>query len=138
MRELNSNATTEYLKLIKRFPLVPIKNKKHLKESYLVIEELLTRRRKGNLTREEEEYFDVLSSLVISYEDVNYPIKKLSPLKTLKSLMDINNLKQADLAHLFSSRSNLSEILSGKRQISKEQARRLAAYFCLSTDAFIG
>lgn len=138
MKAIKSKATTEYINLIKQFPLAPIKNTRHLKEAYLIVDELLQRRRAGNLTQEEEEYFDVLSTLVISYEEVNYPIKRLSPLESLKDLMEINNLKQADLAHLFSSRSNLSEILSGKRQISKEQARRLANYFCLSTDAFIG
>lgn len=137
MKVIKSKATTEYMKLIQQFPLAPIKNTRHLKEAYAVVEKLLDRRRAGNLTQEEEEYFDVLSSLVISYEDIHYPIEKLSPLEMLKGLMEVNNLKQADLAHLFSSKSNLSEILSGRRQISKGQARRLADYFKMSVSAFI-
>ncbi|MBX9878190.1 MAG: hypothetical protein K2Y22_06985 [Candidatus Obscuribacterales bacterium] len=137
MKTLKSSATSEYIRLIKQFPLAPIKNTKHLKEAYKVIEHLFDRRRAGNLTQEEEEYFDVLTSLVISYEKIHYPIKKLSPLETLRDLMEINNLKQADLAHLFSSKSNLSEILSGHRRISKAQARRLSDYFKMSIDAFI-
>ncbi len=137
MKTTKSRATSEYIKLIKLFPLAPIKNTKHLKEAYAVADQLLDRRRASGLTQEEEDYFDVLSSLVISYEDVHYPIERLSPLETLKDLMEINSLKQADLAHLFSSKSNLSEILSGQRQISKGQARRLADYFKMSISAFI-
>ncbi len=137
MKALRSKATSEYIRLIKVFPLVPIRNVKHLREAYSVIDELLNRQRRGTLTQEEEEYFDVLYSLVYSYEEVHYPIQKLSPLETLKDLMEINGLKQADIVHLFSSKSNLSEILSGKRQISKAQARRLSDRFKMSIDAFI-
>lgn len=137
MKAIKSKATNEYINLIKQFPLAPIKNTKHLKEAYSIVLELVKRKRLGNLTQEEEEYFDVLSSLVLSYEEIHYPIEKLSPLETLKDLMEINNLKQADITHLFSSKSNLSEILSGRRQISKAQARRLSDYFKMSVDAFI-
>ncbi|MBX9771848.1 MAG: hypothetical protein K2X29_10780 [Candidatus Obscuribacterales bacterium] len=137
MKTTKSRATSEYIKLIKLFPLAPIKNTKHLKEAYAVVDGLLQRRRAGNLTQQEEDYFDVISTIVISYEDVHYPIKRLSPLETLRDLMEINNLKQADLAHLFSSKSNLSEILSGQRKISKGQARRLSDYFKMSISAFI-
>jgi HTH-type transcriptional regulator/antitoxin HigA len=126
----------EYLTLINQFPLVPMRNRQHFKLARKVLDGLLDRYE--DLTSEENEYFDVLTDLIYKYEQEHFPIERVSPLEMLKYLMEVNNLRQRDLAHLFSSKSNLSEVLSGRRQISKEQARRLADYFKLSTDAFIG
>ena len=60
-----------------------------------------------------------------------------SPLDVLKELMLANNLKAADLADSRRGRSRVSEILAGKRAISKEQARRLGERFRISPAAFI-
>jgi HTH-type transcriptional regulator/antitoxin HigA len=46
-------------------------------------------------------------------------------------------LKAADLAGVLGSRAKVSEILSGKRAISKEQAKRMGGFFGVSPVAFI-
>ncbi len=51
--------------------------------------------------------------------------------------MDENDLKQKDLEELFGSQSVVSKVLSGKRSITKVQAKKLAERFRMSTDAFI-
>ena len=56
---------------------------------------------------------------------------------TLWFLMEQNDLKQADLYDVFGSQAIVSKVLSGKRAISKAQAKRLADRFHLSTDVFI-
>jgi plasmid maintenance system antidote protein VapI len=51
--------------------------------------------------------------------------------------MEENDLSQADLLDVFGSRSRVSEAVSGKRAISKEQAKRLGDRFRVSPAAFI-
>ncbi len=123
--------------LVKQFPLLKIRNDAHLELALDVISKLFALDRKDKLTKDGEDYLSALAELVHSYEHEHYPSEKVPPVEILKYLMEVNSLKQADLAHLFSSKSNLSEILSGQRQISKGQARRLADYFKMSISAFI-
>jgi HTH-type transcriptional regulator/antitoxin HigA len=59
------------------------------------------------------------------------------PKDVLIDLMEHAEIKAADLAPLLGSRAKVSEILSGKRSISKEQARRLGKFFKVSPAAFI-
>jgi len=127
----------QYIDLVMKFPLLKIKNETHLDRALEMVDEILALDRKAKLTRDGGDYLSALVVLVHAYEQEHYPSEKVPGVETLKFLMEENNLKQADLAHLFSSKSNLSEILSGKRQISKEQAKRLADHFKLSVAAFI-
>ncbi|MGD1071033.1 MAG: helix-turn-helix domain-containing protein [Bryobacteraceae bacterium] len=60
-----------------------------------------------------------------------------APLDVLRQLMEANGLKAADLAETLGGRSRVSEILAGKRAISKEQARRLGDRFKISPAVFI-
>lgn len=127
----------QYIDLVMKFPLLKIKNETHLDRALEVISELCAWDRKGKLTNDGKDYLSALVELVHAYEQVHYPSEKVPGVEILKFLMEENGLKQSDLAHLFSSKSNLSEILSGKRQISKEQAKRLADHFKLTVAAFI-
>jgi HTH-type transcriptional regulator/antitoxin HigA len=51
--------------------------------------------------------------------------------------MEDRGLKQIDLAPLFGGRSRVSDALAGKREISKAQAKALAAFFKVPADLFI-
>jgi len=46
-------------------------------------------------------------------------------------------LKPGDLLPVVGSKSRVSEILSGKRTIGKEQAKRLAAFFRVGVGLFL-
>ena len=59
------------------------------------------------------------------------------PVEILRDLMERNGLKAIDLIDVLGSRGKVSEILSGKRAISKEQAKRLGERFNISAAAFI-
>jgi HTH-type transcriptional regulator/antitoxin HigA len=64
-------------------------------------------------------------------------LEHASPLDALKSLMEERNLRQADLLPVFGSRSVASDVLNGKRSISKAHARGLAEFFHVSPSLFI-
>jgi HTH-type transcriptional regulator / antitoxin HigA len=91
---------------------------------------------KGDEDHPLADVLNYLSDLVIPYEEEHYPIPDASPRDLLEFLMEQQGLKQEDLADC-APQSRISEILSGKRTISKEIARRLAKRFKVSIDLFI-
>lgn len=90
------------------------------------------------LSPEELRLFELLANLLEDYESkMLTPMADVSPVETLKFLMEQNDLKQADLVDVFGSQAVVSKVLSEKRSISKTHAKRLAQRFHLSVDAFI-
>jgi HTH-type transcriptional regulator/antitoxin HigA len=80
---------------------------------------------------------DIVSFFVRDYEERNVEFPTAEPPAVLRFLMDQHNLRQADLAEIFGSQSNVSEVLSGKREINARQARALATRFSVSAAIFI-
>ncbi len=65
------------------------------------------------------------------------PLEPTSPVSTLKFLMEENGLNQTNVVEYFGSQGNVSQVLSGKREISKGAAQKLSERFKLSTDIFL-
>lgn len=100
------------------------------------IDELISRG-EDKLSPEEERLLETLAILVESYEDEHYPIPEVAPNEVLKFLMEDRELKQKDLLHIFGSTGIASEVVNGKRSISKAQAKKLAEFFKVSVELFI-
>ncbi len=79
---------------------------------------------------------DYLADQVKAYEDENYQIPEAEPKEVLRFLMDQHSLKQEDLGDC-APQSRISDILSGRRSISKEIAKRLARRFHVRVDVFM-
>lgn len=94
---------------------------------------------KGDVrTLEEDSLFDLLANLLEDYEKRTLPpLETTSPISTLKFLMAENGLNQTDMVEYFGSQGNVSQVLSGKREISKGAAQKLSECFKLSTDIFL-
>jgi len=91
-----------------------------------------------DLTPEESRLFDLMVKLVQDYEDRNVPqLNAAGPLDILRHLMEARGLAPKDLWETLGSKGAASEVLSGKRSISKAQAKRLAKFFHVSADLFI-
>lgn len=95
--------------------------------------------RKGvdKLSVEEQRLLALLSRLIEDYEDRTFPVPDSLPHQTLRFLMEQNDLRQTDLAPIFGSRGRVSEVINGKRAISKAQAKALGEFFKVSPDLFI-
>jgi HTH-type transcriptional regulator / antitoxin HigA len=91
-----------------------------------------------NTSLEEDALFDLLIALIEKFEDEYYPIPASSPLDILKHLMQARELKQEDLVGIIGSRGVVSEVVNGKRSISKAQAIALGKFFNVDTGLFIG
>jgi HTH-type transcriptional regulator/antitoxin HigA len=100
------------------------------------INELMSRSEES-LSVEENRLLETLAILVEAYEDEHYPIPEAKPNEILKMLMKEHNLKQSDLLDVFGSSGIASEVVNGKRSISKAQAKKLAERFKVSVELFI-
>jgi HTH-type transcriptional regulator/antitoxin HigA len=112
-----------------------IENDAELERIESIITKLLNKGEK--ISPEEDKLLDLLSDLVESYEDEHYPIPKAEPNEILKMLMYEHDLKQSDLLDIFGSSGIASEVVNGKRSISKTQAKKLAERFKVSVELFI-
>lgn len=90
-----------------------------------------------DLSAEEREYAELLAVLIEAFEDANYTLQGSTPNSRLRSLMEEHGLRQRDLLDVFGSRGIASEVVSGKRAISKAQAKKLAGIFHVPTDLFL-
>jgi HTH-type transcriptional regulator/antitoxin HigA len=90
-----------------------------------------------DITPEEAELAKLLGHLIQEFEQKFYKPGHVTPREALIELLDMNGLKQADIAHIFGSRGITSEVISGKREISKANAKALAKFFHTSTDIFL-
>ncbi|NCJ06125.1 transcriptional regulator [Synechococcales cyanobacterium C] len=82
-----------------------------------------------DLTPEQLQLMNLLVFLIEQFEDQHYQLRPASPLDVLEELMAQRELKQKDLVHLFGSQGVASEVLNGKRAISKVQAKALGDFF---------
>ena len=88
-------------------------------------------------TAEEDAALDLMVRLITAYEEEHYPTPQFTPREMLCYFMEQRGLRQADLLPIFKSRGYVSDVVNGKRAISKAHARQLAKYFKVSTDLFI-
>ena len=90
-----------------------------------------------NLTPEQGRLLDLLVALVEDFEDKHYQLKQATPHEILIELMAEGNLKQKDLLAIFKSKGIASEVVNGKRSISKAQAKELGQFFNVSPAVFL-
>ncbi|HJU04046.1 MAG TPA: hypothetical protein VJ692_02765 [Nitrospiraceae bacterium] len=101
------------------------------------VEELMNRD-ENSLSAEEIKLLDLLVTLIDRYEETHYEIECGTPHEMLHHLMEARGLTHKDVWALFGSKGVASEVLNGKRAISKTHARALADFFHVSADMFIG
>ncbi len=89
-----------------------------------------------DISEEEGRLLELLSILIEEYENRAHPLPRAEPHKMLAYLLEEKNMKLADLWTVLP-RSRVSEILNGKRGISKAQARQLAELLKVPVDLFI-
>jgi HTH-type transcriptional regulator/antitoxin HigA len=86
---------------------------------------------------EETALVEVLITLIHRFEQEHYRPERAKPHEVLAYLMEEHGLRKQDLGDIFSTRSRASEVISGKRAITKEQATLLASRFGVERALFI-
>ncbi|MGK7875695.1 MAG: type II toxin-antitoxin system HigA family antitoxin [Xenococcaceae cyanobacterium] len=88
-------------------------------------------------TSEERALLKLLVTLIETYEAENYPMNESAPHEILQHIMEASGIRQADLVGIIGSSGVVSEVVNGKRSISKAQAKALGDYFKVSPSLFI-
>ncbi len=101
-----------------------------------IIEDLMAKG-EDSLTPEEDALLELLIDLSHDFEEKHYPLPSIPPHQMVAFLLEQRELKPSALWTLLGSKGRVSEILSGKRAISKDQAKKLATFFHVGADLFI-
>ncbi len=86
----------------------------------------------------EEDYLSLLGQLLIAWESGRYTAPIISGVDVLRCTLEDNGMKQAELVGpVFASAGIVSEVLSGKRQLTLSHIQKLAAFFHTSPAIFV-
>jgi len=96
-------------------------------------ETLLALDDREDLSPEEKALAEMLTLLIEDYEEKNFPLPQVSPNESLNALMEERGLKHKDIWPVLGNKGAPTEVLSGRRSISKTQAKRLNSFMCRST-----
>jgi HTH-type transcriptional regulator / antitoxin HigA len=88
-------------------------------------------------TPEEVTLYKLLVMLIEVYEAQHYPMDESQPHEILQHVMKSSGTRQADLVGVIGSSGVVSEVINGKRSVSKAQAKALGEYFKVSPSLFI-
>ena len=103
----------------------------------LAIVKSLLEKGEDRLTAEEDALLELLTGLIQDFESRAYPVPKSEPREMVAFLLEQRGLKACDLWPVVGSKGRVSEILAGKRAISKDQAKKLSAFFHVGAGLFI-
>ncbi len=128
---------TAYDALLLKYKPRPIRNDREHHRALRHVQELI-RRHGPTPPRAEGELIAVLSTLIESYEVELTPRRKPTPTEVLAHLIESKAVTRAEVARVTGiPRSTISNVLSGRRQISKENVTRLANYFRVDSSVFL-
>jgi HTH-type transcriptional regulator/antitoxin HigA len=125
--------TTSTRKVSKPFNPKVIKTTAEHKRALARIEELYTA--KPGTPKGDE--LELLILLVETYEAKEFPIDLPDPIEAIRFRMQQANLKQKDLIPIFGSKSKVSEVLNGKRELSLSMIRKLASELGIPTEVLL-
>lgn len=138
MRTATPTLSDSYFKLVRRFPLVPIRRERQYDAAIAFLKPLAVRD-EDTLDAGEQAYLEALTQFIEAYERDHHRIEaaRFGPLDALKYLMRENNLRPADLGRILGNRSLATQILRARRALSKAHIVRLADHFKVQPGLFL-
>ena len=125
---------TTFLGLQKRFLVLrPIHEETDYQNALAVATELAPR---SNLTCDQADYLEVLTTLIAEYEEKHFEMSKHNPQEILKFLAEENGMSGSDLGRILGSRTLGPALLRGQRSLSKTHIKKLADHFSVSPALF--
>ncbi len=130
--EMNA-LTANYAALLSEARPEVVRDEKQNQAYIRRLEELTAKRA---LTQAERKLMELLVVLVEDFEAKHYPVPEATPVQVIRHLMEGDDLRQKDLLDVFGTESIASEVLRGKRELTKEHIKRLSARFGVSPAVF--
>ena len=126
----------KYARLANRVIVKAIETEEEYDRMVAAVEELMDKG-EDRLSPEESALLETMAILIQAYDEQHYTLPATPPHEMLAYLVETSGRPTKDLLPIFGTRGRVSEVLNGKRSISKEQARKLAAFFKVTADLFI-
>ena len=118
-----------------KVPLKPIRNEQEY-EQLTQLANALTNHLHGDADNPLTDLLGVLSAMIGGWESRQVVVPSAEPREVLRHLLETHGLKQKDLADI-ASPTVVSDILAGRRAISKNVAKALAVRFRTDVSVFI-
>ena len=132
------NLDKSYFTQIHKLPLVPIRNRKHLKIANQAVRDLALKG--SNRSPGETEYLTVLANLVSEFESREFAhlSKQMTQGEILEGLLESSGMSQNQLGKIVGmSQARLSDVITGRRELSKSQIANLCRHFNMTADLFL-
>jgi HTH-type transcriptional regulator/antitoxin HigA len=129
----------DYFDLVRQFPLRIIQSDAEMEAAHRMLRRLFLKD-EAELSQAESDYLGAVTLLVEEYERArfSFPKSATTPLERLRHLVENAGLTTAELMKLLGvSQPQVSLLLSGKRELSKANVKRLAAHFRLDASYFL-
>ncbi len=85
-----------------------------------------------------EEYLDLLAALIEKYEEEHYPMPQAAtPADILREMMLERGMTVTELGALIKSKGTASQMLSARRKIGLNAAKRFAKFFKVPVSLFL-
>jgi HTH-type transcriptional regulator/antitoxin HigA len=129
------STATEYRQLLTKYAPRPIRSQRAYEQALAQLEKLMVPRPNAAHSL----LIEVLATLIEKYESRHYPTPEISPAEMLAKLLKTKGARPAEVAKTTGiPTATLSNVLAGRRGISKQNAFKLGEYFGLSPIAFLG
>jgi HTH-type transcriptional regulator/antitoxin HigA len=130
-----TNTMTAYDSLLLELRPRPIRSTSAYRKALGHVERLMS---KPFPSPAESEMVELLSTLIEQFEAVEHPTPECSPAQMLEHLLEVRGLSKAQLARDAAiPRSVITNVLAGRRAISKATALKLARFFRVPVHLFI-
>lgn len=139
LKPLEAPVENDFLRwLYLHLPPQPMKNKK-MYQAYRQAIQILMRESSALGAADSAavaQYLRGVIPLVAQYEKSELPVGSATPEEVLGFLMDQNELSQYDLAKELGGQPVVSEVLRGKRKLTREHIERLSKRFAITPATF--
>ena len=128
---------SQYTDLLTKYQPKIIETEEEYRQTLTVVEYFVF---KKDRSPEELALYNLAIMLVKDYESKICPMddwRTQSPTEMLQYLLGTSGKRQADLVGIIGSSGIVSEVVNGKRAISKSQAKKLGEIFQVSPSLFI-
>jgi HTH-type transcriptional regulator / antitoxin HigA len=128
---------SQYADLLAKYQPKIIETEEEYRQALKVVEYFVFKKERSPA---ELALYDLAVMLVENYESKICPMndwRMQSPTEMLQYLLQTSGKKQADLVGVIGSSGIVSEVVNGKRSISKSQAKKLGEMFQVSPSLFI-
>jgi HTH-type transcriptional regulator/antitoxin HigA len=127
--------SSKYLRLIRSFPLRPIRSEAELNRAEAKLHRLLNA---PSLSSPEQDYLEILGNLIDEYESKAHRIEPLPPNQMLAMSIESKGVTQTEVFRATGIPvSTISSLIAQKRQFNRRHVEKLCAYFGLDPKAFI-